>query len=343
MRSPVPTIKDVALAAGVSTTTVSHTINGTRRVSDGLRERVLKAMKELDYRPNVLARSLRVGQTQTIGLVIPDSSNLFFAEMARAIEDIGYQHGYSVILCNSDGNTEKQRRYIQTLVDKQVDGIVFISSGDSREDLQYLLDNQIEIVVVDRDVPSIQTDIVLLDNELAGYQATRYLIELGHRRIALILGPSDLTPSAHRADGYRRALLEAGLKSSPDYEVSGDFQIEGGEKAALRLLGLRPRPSAVFVCNDMMAIGVIRGARCLGLRLPEDLSVVGFDDIALARAMYPALTTMAQPVSEMARMATGLLLDRLNGRTSDEPRQRIMLPAELIIRDSCCCWDDIDN
>lgn len=337
------TIKDVAQRADVSITTVSHTINGTRRVSDGLRERVLKAMRELDYRPNVLARSLRVGQTQTIGLVIPDSSNLFFAEMARAIEDIGYQHGYSVILCNSDGNTEKQRRYIQTLVDKQVDGIIFISSGDSGEDLQYLLDNRIEIVVVDRDVPGVQTDIVLVDNELAGYQATRYLIDLGHRRIALILGPSNLTPSAHRADGFRRALLEAGLAPNPQYEVPGDFQIEGGEKAALRLLSLTPHPTAVFVCNDMMAIGVIRATRCLGLRLPEDLSVVGFDDIALARATYPALTTMAQPVSEMARIATGLLLDRLSGLISGEPRQRIMLPAQLIVRDSCGCRTDAET
>jgi LacI family transcriptional regulator len=174
----VVTIRDVARAAGVSITTVSHTLNGTRRVSEQLQARVLKAMKELEYRPNVVARSLRVGHTGTIGLIIPDNSNPFFAEIARTIEDIGYQHGYSVILCNTDGEPGKQRRYIQTLVDKKVDGIIFMSSGDSDSDLGHLLDNRIEVVVVDREVPLARTDTVLLDNEAAGYEATRYLIEL---------------------------------------------------------------------------------------------------------------------------------------------------------------------
>lgn len=329
------TIRDVAQAAGVSITTVSHTINGTRRVSEELRARVLRAMAELNYRPNVLARSLRLGQTKTIGLIIPDNSNLFFAEIARAIEDIGYQNGYSVILCNSDGKTDKQHRYIQTLVEKQVDGVIFISSGETTEDLQFLIDNQIELVVVDRDVPHVPADIVLLDNEQAGYQATRYLIELGHRRIACISGPSELTPSAQRVDGYRRALCEAGLPFDPTLLVAGDFQIDSGEAGIARLLELKPPPSAVFVCNDMMAIGAIRGARCAGLRVPDDLSVCGFDDIALARAVYPALTTMAQPILEMARLATELLMRRMKEELNDGARQRLVLPARLIVRDSC--------
>ncbi|MCL5998331.1 MAG: LacI family transcriptional regulator [Chloroflexi bacterium] len=335
------TIKDVARAAGVSITTVSHTINGTRRVSDELKARVLRAMEALDYRPNVLARSLRVGQTKTIGLIIPDNSNLFFAEIARAIEDVGYQHGYSVILCNSDGQTDKQQQYVQTLVDKQVDGIVFISSGETAEDLQNVIDNGIEVVVVDRDVPNVSADIVLVDNELAGYQATRYLIDLGHRRIACISGPSQLTPSSHRVDGYRRAMQEAGLGVSAEYLVGGDFQIEGGETGIIKLLGLPSRPSAVFVCNDMMAIGVIRGARRLGLQIPEDLSIVGFDNIALARATCPALTTMAQPIPDIARIATELLIQRMKGDIDAPERQRIVLPARLIVRESCCrCGDE---
>lgn len=338
MRTGVVTIRDVAQAAGVSITTVSHTINGTRRVSEELRARVLQAMAELNYRPNVLARGLRLGQTKTIGLIIPDNSNLFFAEMARAIEDIGYQNGYSVILCNSDRKTDKQRRYIQTLVEKQVDGVIFISSGETTEDLQYLIDNRIQLVVVDRDVPHVSTDIVLLDNELAGYQATRYLVELGHRRIACISGPSELTPSAQRVDGYRRALREAGLTVDPALVVAGDFQIESGEAGVARLLELEPRPSAVFVCNDMMAIGAIRGARYAGLRIPEELSICGFDDIALARAVYPALTTMAQPILEMARLATQLLMRRMKGEMEDGARQRVVLSARLVIRDSCGPW-----
>jgi LacI family transcriptional regulator len=332
----VVTIKDVARAAGVSITTVSHTINGTRRVSEKLRVRVLAAMEELDYRPNVLARGLRVGQTRTIGLIIPDNSNLFFAEIARAIEDIGYQQGYSVILCNSDSRGDKQQRYIQTLVDKQVDGIVFISSGDRAEDVQYVIDNHIEVVVVDRDVPNVCADIVLVDNELAGYQATRHLIELGHRRIACISGPSDLNPSAQRVHGYRRAMSEVDLHPPPVYQVGGDFRIEGGEAGIARLLGVKPCPTAVFVCNDMMAIGALRGARLMGVGVPEDLSIVGFDDIMLARATCPALTTMAQPITEIARVGTELLVQRMRGDLNASTRERIVLSAQLVIRESTC-------
>jgi LacI family transcriptional regulator len=332
----VVTIKDVARAAGVSITTVSHTINGTRRVSEELSARVMQAMEELEYRPNVLARSLRVGQTKTIGLIIPDNSNLFFAEIARAIEDTGYQNGYSVILCNSDGQAEKQQRYIHTLVDKQVDGIVFISSGETPVDLQYVTDNNIEVVVVDREAPYVSADVVLVDNELAGYQATRHLIELGHRYIACVSVPPDLNPIARRVDGYRRAMHEAGIELPPDYQVGGDTQIESGERAANRLLHLEPRPSAVFVCNDMMAIGAMRAARLIGVRIPEDLSIVGFDDIALARAMCPALTTMSQPIAEMARVATELLIRRMQGDLRTAERQRIVLTAQLVMRESSC-------
>ena len=329
------TIKDVAQAAGVSITTVSHVVNGSRRVSDRLTQRVLEAMEALDYRPNILARSLRLGETKTLGLVIPDNSNLFFAEMARSIEDTGYRNGYSVILCNSDGDVEKQQSYVRLLVDKQVDGMVFISSGESSEDLQYLTDEGIEVVIVDRDVPNMPVDVILLDNEQAGYEATRYLIDLGHRLIACVTGPSQLTPSAQRVNGYRRALQEAGIAFNPDYLTGGDFQLDGGEQATGRLLALDPRPSAVFVCNDMMAIGAIRGARNLGLGIPQDLSVIGFDDIALATAIYPALTTMAQPIAEMARIATELLIERIQGQVTGEKRQRILLSATLKVRESC--------
>ncbi len=328
------TMKDVAQAAGVSVSTVSHIVNGTRHVSDELRARVIKVMEELDYHPNALARSLRMGETKTIGLIIPDSSNLFFAEIARAIEDTGYQHGYAVILCNSDGRSDKQQRYIRTLIDKQVDGVIFISNGEITADLNYLLDNNIRVVMVDREVPGIDVDTVLLDNELAGYQATRYLLELGHRCIACIGVPPNLIPIAQRVAGYHRAMKEAGLELPTDYCIYGDTRIESGERAINRLLHLVPRPSAVFVCNDMMAIGVMRGARLLGIYVPEELSVVGFDDIALARAMCPALTTMAQPIGEMGRLATELLIRRIKGELRSPGRQRITLTARFVIRES---------
>ncbi len=329
------TIKDVAQAAGVSITTVSHTINGTRRVSDELRERVLRAMQQLDYHPNGLARGLRMGETKTIGLIVPDNSNPFFAEIARTIENIGFQNGYSVILCNSDGNTEKQQTYVHVLAMKQVDGIIFISAGRSTSDLRFLIDDGIEVVLVDRDEPDPAIDIVLVDNEQGGYNATRYLLDLGHRRIACILGPDSLSPSEQRAAGYRRAISEAGLELPADFVVGGDFMLAGGELAAVELLGRPDPPTAIFVCNDMMAIGAIRGARGRGVRVPEDLSIVGFDDIPLAGAVFPPLTTMAQPTAQIGALATELLLRRLQGPACDVRPERIVLPAQLVIRASC--------
>jgi LacI family transcriptional regulator len=329
------TIKDVAQAADVSITTVSHVINGTRHVSDELRLRVLKAMTELDYRPNVLARSLRLGQTKTVGLIVPDNSNPFFAEMARTIEDVGYNNGYSVILCNTDGNPEKQESYVRMLATKRVDGVIFVSAGGSEMDPQYLVDEGIHVVIVDRDVPNVPADIVLVDNEQGGYQATRYLIDLGHRRIACVTGPFELTPSAQRTDGYRRALREAAIDLNQAYVVGGDFQSQSGEAALARLLALDQRPTALFACNDMMAIGVVRAARQFGLTVPDDLSVVGFDDIPLAEVISPALTTVAQPLADMSRIASDLLIQRMQGRAVSPEWQRIVLTTKLIVRDSC--------
>ena len=336
------TIRDVAQAAGVSITTVSHVVNGTRRVSDELAQRVTESMDELNYRPNIVARSLRLGQTKTLGLIVPDNSNPFFAEVARAVEDDGYAHGYSVILCNSDSDRQKQQTYIRLLVDKQVDGVVFISSGasESSEDLRYLAGEGIEVVIVDRDEPNVGGDVILLDNERAGYQATWHLVNLRHRRIACITGPSELTASRQRLDGYQHALRDAGIELSPAYVVSGDFFLDGGETAIVELLKLDLRPTAGFVCNDLMAIGAMRGARSMGLRIPEDLSIIGFDDIALAAAVFPALTTMVQPTSKMARMATTLLIERIQGQSANKEPQRIVLSAELVIRDSCAALSD---
>lgn len=331
----MPTIKDVARAAGVSITTVSHVINDTRFVSDELRARVLAAMEELDYRPNILARSLRRGETKTIGLVVPDNSNPFFAEMARTVEDLGFAAGYSVILCNSDDNLAKEAAYIDVLITKQVDGVVFIASGSSQEHLADLSQQGIPYVVVDREIDGSLAAVILVNNELGGYVATRHLIELGHRRIACITGPSQLTPSADRVRGYRRAVREFRIVEDEELIVPGDFRAQGGEAALEGLLQVSPPPSAVFACNDMMAIGVLRAARNAGLRVPGELSVVGFDDIPLASAVSPALTTVAQPTTELARHSVRLLLARMQNSQEDQPTQRIVLNPKLIVRDSC--------
>lgn len=329
------TIRDVAVAAGVSITTVSHVLNETRYVSDELRERVNRAMDELGYQPNVLARGLRSGQTKTIGLVVPDMSNLFFAEISRAVEDIIFKKGYSLIICNSDDNPEKQKTYFGVLVAKQVEGIIFISTSFSEDFLGRLESTQIPIVFADREMPSTLADVVLIDNEYGGFLATNYLIQLGHKRIACITGPSELTPSADRVNGYYRALDEAGLPRRPEYVIAGDFHYHSGEKAMLHLLGLDPRPEAVFVSNDMMAFGGIRAVRSCNLRVPDDISIVGFDDILLAQASSPALTTVAQPLQKMAEHIVESLFVRMQATKLPPQRQRIILKPELVIRDSC--------
>ncbi len=327
------TIKDVARVAQVSTTTVSHVINGTRFVDPLTKERVDDALKQLEYHPNSLARSLRSGITKVIGLIVPDISNQFFSEIARKIEDFGFHEGYSVVLCNSDDDPAKQVSYIHTLQAKQVDGIIFISSGSEPDDLARLVENNIPLVVADREVPLELADVVLLNNEKAGYDATRHLVELGHTAIACLTGPNHLTPSMQRMEGYRRCLREHGIPFRPELVAKGDFHFESGRDAVQRLLHSPRAPSAVFALNDMMAIGAIAAANDLGVRVPEDLSIIGFDNIALGTVVTPALTTMAQPIAELAYQAINLLLDRLNGARQDM-NQRIILDATLVVRGS---------
>jgi len=329
------TIRDVAVAAGVSITTVSHVLNKTRYVSDELKERVVRAMDELGYQPNVLARGLRSGQTKTIGLVVPDMSNLFFAEISRAVEDILFKEGYSLIICNSDDNPEKQNAYLGVLVAKQVEGIIFISTSFSEDFPGRLENTDIPIVFADREIPSTLIDVVLIDNEYGGFLATDYLINLGYNRIACITGPSELTPSADRVNGYYHALDEANLPRRPEYIIAGDFHYHSGEKAMLHLLGLDPKPDAVFVSNDMMAFGSIRAIRSCNLRVPDDISIVGFDDILLAQASSPALTTIAQPIQKMAENIVELLFVRMQATKLPLEPRRIILKPELVIRDSC--------
>jgi LacI family transcriptional regulator len=330
-----PTIIDVAKLAGVSSTTVSHFINSTRYVSDELRERVEKAIAELSYRPNSLARGLRRGESKTIGLIVPDNSNPFFAEILRSIENIGYSNGYSVILCNSDGDIEKEITYTELLFTKQVDGIVFITTNNSCEHLQQLIDAGIPIIVIDRDIPLKGTDVLLVDNFQGGYEATRYLIELGHTRIACITGPSRLTPSADRVNGYKKALVEAGIAENPGWIVVGDFQFQGGEIGIEQILHLDPRPTAVFACNDMMALGVLRGLRKARLSVPRDISLIGFDDIAMTSVVSPALTTIAQPIQRISELAFELLINRIQKKEGETEEKRIVLPTQIVIRESC--------
>lgn len=326
------TMRDVAERAGVSIATVSHVINETRPVSNELKARVLEAMQVLGYQPNLLARGLRRGETRTIGLIASDIADPFFAEMARCIEDAGFEQGYSVILCNSDRRRDKELFYARLLAEKQVDGVIFGTAGTSTEAIRLLQQRGMPLVVIDRRVSAVQVDLVLADNVQGGTLATRHLLELGHRRIGHITGNIEVSSFAERLEGYRQALQAAGIPEDDQLVVPGSARADGGRQAARDLLALRDRPTAIFACIDLLTLGVMREAAGLGIDVPKDLSVVGFDDIALASMLTPPLTTVAQPKQEMGRLAAEMLLERIHD--PDQAARKQVLDVELIVRGS---------
>jgi LacI family transcriptional regulator len=335
------TIQDVAARSGVSISTVSRVVTGAVAVEPETAERVREAIAALGYRPNLLARSFRRRVTHTIGLLVPDNSNPFFAELARTIEDAGFADGYSVVLCNSDLSAVKQETYIDVLLANRVDGLILVSSGliptvGRHDAVARILDAGAPCVVVDRDLGETPVDQVLVDNDQGGYLAGEHLIALGHRRIACLVGPSDLTPSAGRIAGFQRALADAGLAVAAEGLVRGNGRPDGGSAAALQLLerGVvgAGDVTAIFAFNDQMATGAIGALQRAGCRVPQDVSVIGFDDIPQSAAIFPALTTIAQPIAEMGSIGVRLLLDRIARR--DAPHQRVRLSTRLVVRES---------
>lgn len=326
------TIREVAESAGVSYATVSHVINNTRVVSPETRERVLTAMAELNYRPNALARSLRQGKTNTLGLVLPDSANPFFAEISRGIEDEAFNKGYSVFLCNTELDTQRELFYVDVLSKKQVDGIIFVAAGDQADSLDFLVRQGMPVVMIDRNLPNVQVDAVLPDHQLGGFLATRHLLALGHTRIACIAGPSSITPSAERITGYRKALEQADLPYDEKLVIRGDYHAQSGMEITDSILKMEPRPTAIFALNDLMALGALRAAAEAGCSVPRDLAVVGYDDLELSQYTNPPLTTVAQPKKEIGVQAVSLLVERILQKS--RPPRRVVLPPELIVRRS---------
>ena len=329
------TIKDVALHAGVSVATVSHVVNDTRFVSEATRLRVQQAIQALRYVPSAVARSLKSNRTQTVGMMIPNNSNPYFAEIIRGIEDTCYGAGFNVILCNSDDDPLKQSTYVRLLSEKQVDGLIVLSSGSDLGLLDTLRAAPMPQVVVDREIEDLAADLVEVNHEAGGYLATQHLLQLGHRRIACIGGPQTLSSARQRVQGYQRALREGGLPVDGALFRCGDFTSAGGHAAMCELLAvnaLPDRPSAVFASNDLMAIGAICAAAAAGLRIPENLSVIGFDDIALAAFSNPPLSSIVQPKHQTGELAARLLLERI--AQPDRALQRAILQPTLQVRQS---------
>jgi LacI family transcriptional regulator len=302
-------------------------------VSDELRGDVLAAMEELSYRPNLLARGLRSGRTKTLGMVVPDNDNPFFAEVARGVEDASFKLGYTVILCNSDGDPDKEQRYVELLIEKQVDGLVFVAAGMSTERLLDTLQaSRVPIVVTDRETGGVTADSLGIDNLRGGALAAQHLVDQGHQRIACIAGPLEGTPSDDRITGYLQVLEGHSLVPHPRMIARGNWKCESGCRCAEALLSAPSQPTAIFACNDMMAIGAISAASRMGFRVPEDLSVVGFDDVALASFYNPPLTTVSQPKYEAGSEAVAMLMERIDDPSI--PARRKLLELALVARSS---------
>ena len=326
------TMKQVAERAGVSISTVSHVINNTRAVSDEVRKRVQGIIAEMRYVPSAVARSLKNDKTNTIGVLVPNSSNPYFAELIRWIEDAAFELGYHIILCNAHGGAQKQTAYLRLLMEKRIDGLVLVASGADDEQDLLLRHESIPIIQLERALPGLDADLVQGGQEEGAWQATRHLIDLGHRAIACVSGPADLPRSRERVGGYLRAMREAGLEVPADAILHVEFTSAGGHAAFGSLLARPHRPSAVFVTSDLMAIGGLSAASGAGVRVPDELSVVGYDDIGAACYAAPPLTTMAPPKREMARLAIARLIERIGGARG--PLRSIALPGSLVVRAS---------
>ncbi len=327
------TIRQVAKLAGVAPITVSRVINNAGYISAETRQKVEAAVSQLGYVPNTLSQSLRWKQTGMLALVLTDVTNPFWTTVARGVEDAASEAGYHVILCNTDEFPQKQEEYLTALLQKRVDGMLLVPARDDLEDIQRVQMLKVPLVVLDRRLSQPVADAVRCDSESGAYQLTRLLLERGHRLIALLTGPEHVATATDRVTGYRRALRAAGLDSDGESVFYGAFTIQSGQDMARQALALNPRPTAIFAGNNFIAIGMMQTLREAGILVPEEISVVGFDDLPASLLLDPFLTVAAQPAYEMGREATNLLIKRLAGDGAQAP-QEVVLPVEIVERKS---------
>ncbi len=326
-------IRDVAKRAGVAPITVSRCINNSGYCSQETRTRVEAAIAELGFVPNRLASGLRSKRTNTLALILTDITNPFFTTIARGVEDIASEAGYTVIFCNTDESVSKEKMYLQMLLERRVDGILLVPALNGLDSMAFIRKQNIPIVILDRRLPELITDSVRCDSEGGAYQLTQLLLSLGHREIAILNGPKDVSTSEDRLAGYRRALAEAGIPINSKREYYGAFTQESGFEMTYKVLAEAQQLTALFAANNFIAFGVLKALQELKLRVPEDIAVVGFDDLPPALVTFPFLTVASQPAYEMGRRAIEILLKKLNEGPTDQ-FQEVVLPAEIVIRQS---------
>lgn len=325
------TLNDVAAVAGVSPTTISRYLGRSIVLPQATRDRIDAAITALDYRPNLLAKRLSTGRAEAIGLVTPEIDNPFFAQLAAAVEAEAEKHGYAVYMTSTHGDPLREIGAVRRMRDGHVDGLVLITSRPDDGALARLLADDDKVVLLDEDVPGIGLCRVFAQNEHGAWLATRHLIAAGHRHIAFIGGPPGLMSVQERKAGFERAMAEAGLPAAPQAVLLRDYSRAFGDQAATILLGLNPRPSAIFASSDYLAIGVLGAFQRAGLSVPQDMSLIGFDDMPFADLVNPPLTTIRQPVPEMGRLAFQVLLALIHGENTARLSR---LPVELVQRKS---------
>jgi LacI family transcriptional regulator len=336
-----PTIRDVAQQAGVAPITVSRVINNSGYVSQEARARVESAIAELHYVPNTLARSLRFKKTRVLALIVTDITNPFWTTVARGVEDVANANGFNLILCNTDEDETKQGDYLTVLLQKRVDGFLFVPARSTAESVKLIQAQNVPVVVLDRQIPGVQVDIVRSDSEGGAYQLVKHLLTLGHRRIAALAGPQDISTSSDRVAGYRRALAEAGLSPGAEMVIYGGYSQESGYRVAQQALAVVPQPTAFFAANNFIAIGAFRAVQEAGLRVPDDVALVCFDDVPHWLLIDPFLTIASQRAYEMGQCATELLLERLSSHAPAQCRE-VVLPVDIAIRRSSGTFRPLD-
>ncbi len=347
-------IKDVAGRAGVSTATVSHVINETRFVRDETRQRVLEAIEALNYYPSAIARGLATNSTQTVGLVISDIANPFFTAVARGVESEMNRHGYHTIFSNTDEDSPREEKYLQMLSGRRIDGLIIAPTGVPSKTLFQMAEASLPIILLDREAPGLNAPLISVDNEGGGYEATKYLIELGHQRIGVLTGMESISTQEDRVNGYRRAMDEANIPVdenlivranprfyhnrpdliplSPPEFITNNQMTPTAYFALQSLLDLTDRPTALFVTNNQMTLGTLYALRERGLNCPNHISLISFDDHDWASLFSPPLTVVRQPTYELGQTAAKLLMTLIDDQT---PPPRTILPVEFVIRESC--------
>ena len=330
-----PTMRDVARLAGVSIATVSAVINGSAVVSARRDASVRKAMEALDYHADQIARSLKTGRTRVVGMIIPDVTNAFYPEVIMGAEELARISRYSVILCNANEDPAQEQTHLNMLFSHRVDGVL-IACSDAAISFDRLIRRRFPMVCFDRIPEGFKGHAASTDNFAGGYEATRHLIEHGHKRIAILAGRTELSTHAHRLAGFRRAMQEAELPIYEEYCRLGGMDAIAGYGSGLALSKLHKPPTAVFCSNNKILLGFMRAMNELGAKCPEQVSVVGFDDFPWTENFHPRLTTVAQPTRELGRQAMKMLLEQVERGVEDSGREhrRILLKPELRIRES---------